>query len=1040
MKPEFHSKTLLGITRSKAKMFEFGVHPDDHIAVPKDPARLFPLALGMLGELAVATSEVALAELNGSDARRAAKFSAQFIDAYRNARFRSEHNDYYSILAGAAFYLSEVPGSAHVLIEGLDNAYPKLGCEGLDALVIWLMRISHGTFLWADAKGSFHDEIVMVTEAVGAYFAEGYDLEKLTTTLDQLRTNVYFSGTARQLLMADLACAIARMKVRHSARYCLPLASGLTVQTWAKALARKGFVRELWPAQRLLGEQGIFAGKSAVVQMPTSAGKTRSVEIIIRSAFLADRTRLAVIVAPFKALCHEIRQHLERSFAGEPVDVNEPSDVLQADFDVDFAANRRAILVATPEKLLYITRQEPELASRMGLVIYDEGHQFDSGIRGVTYELLLTSLKEAIPAEAQVILISAVIGNGEAVSKWLIGKDGQVVSGVTLSPTTRSVAFSSYLKGAGQLQFVSEENPNQEEFFVPKILTAQALAPIKKEPNASFPRRTEGMDIALSLGSRLVGGGSVAIFCGRKDAVPGLCERALEVFARGIKSMDVSQYSSADEVARLSTLYTAHYGEGSIASRAAQLGICTHHRNVPEGLRVAVEFAMRERLVAFVICTSTLAQGVNLPIRYLLVTSVYQGREPIKARDFQNLMGRVGRSGMFTEGSVIFTDPDIYGLKSTAGDGWRFQGVAKLLRADSVQPCDSSLLSVLKPVTNNKWKKVTILAKAVQLAEAYIEDKTLLAKIAANIVAAHKDKGFELPETKRQLDEKAAIFGAIESFLLANWDENENGLSEEDIGDLAKRTFAYSLASEPEKKELVELFHLLAKHVASKVGERKKRRAFGRSLYGVADSLRIEKWVQENLAALLACDSSTDLLPCVWPILRECIPNGNVRKAEPEKVLRDLAVGWIDGKVYHQLLATAVKGELIFKTPKQSRKVTLDRVIDICESGLAYDGALCVSALIEVVGLIAPDEQDLAKHLAVLQKRLRYGLSQRRMIRIFEAGFTDRVIAMKLSAALDELGAAGGVETMMQENEPAMREILKPFPSYFETVLEGIVS
>lgn len=131
MKPERHSKTLLGVTRSKAKMYEFGVPMGDHIAIQRDPARLFRLALGMLGELAFDTNQVELANLNGDEARSIAKFAAHFIDAYRNGRFREEHSDYYSILAGAAYYLSEVPGSAQVLINRLDNAYPQLACEGL---------------------------------------------------------------------------------------------------------------------------------------------------------------------------------------------------------------------------------------------------------------------------------------------------------------------------------------------------------------------------------------------------------------------------------------------------------------------------------------------------------------------------------------------------------------------------------------------------------------------------------------------------------------------------------------------------------------------------------------------------------------------------------------------------------------------------------------------------------------------------------------------------------------------------------------------
>lgn len=55
-----------------------------------------------------------------------------------------------------------------------------------------------------------------------------------------------------------------------------------------------------------------------------------------------------------------------------------------------------------PEKLYYLLKQYPVLASKIGLLIYDEGHQFDSGTRGVIYELV-SSLKE-LPSNAQVIL------------------------------------------------------------------------------------------------------------------------------------------------------------------------------------------------------------------------------------------------------------------------------------------------------------------------------------------------------------------------------------------------------------------------------------------------------------------------------------------------------------------------------------------------------------------------------------------------------------------------------------------------------------
>lgn len=59
-------------------------------------------------------------------------------------------------------------------------------------------------------------------------------------------------------------------------------------------------------------------------------------------------------------------------------------------------AKQKQIVVLTPEKLLYVLRHSSELVDEIGLVIYDEGHQFDSGQRGVTYELLLTSIKRLL--------------------------------------------------------------------------------------------------------------------------------------------------------------------------------------------------------------------------------------------------------------------------------------------------------------------------------------------------------------------------------------------------------------------------------------------------------------------------------------------------------------------------------------------------------------------------------------------------------------------------------------------------------------------
>jgi hypothetical protein len=137
-----------------------------------------------------------------------------------------------------------------------------------------------------------------------------------------------------------------------------------------------------------------------------------------------------------------------------------------------------------------------------------------------------------------------------------------------------------------------------------------------------------------------------------------------------------------------------HLGAGASATRAAALGIFAHHADTPYGLGLSIEHAMTEGFAKFVICTSTLAQGVNFPLKYLIVTSTRQGGEKILVRDFHNLMGRAGRAGMHTEGSVIFSTPAVFDQRNTYAQKWRWQEAKDLLDAGKSEPCTSSILAI----------------------------------------------------------------------------------------------------------------------------------------------------------------------------------------------------------------------------------------------------------------------------------------------------------------------------------------------------------
>ena len=127
-----------------------------------------------------------------------------------------------------------------------------------------------------------------------------------------------------------------------------------------------------------------------------------------------------------------------------------------------------------------------------------------------------------------------------------------------------------------------------------------------------FPTPEDGSSVGLYLGLKLVSNGSVAVFCGRKDTAVNVCAAAVDLFQRTDDFTKPVESSNLDEVAKLAALFATHIGADAPSTKAAELGIFPHHASVPNGLRLSVEFAMKTSRIRFVVCTSALAQGVNL--------------------------------------------------------------------------------------------------------------------------------------------------------------------------------------------------------------------------------------------------------------------------------------------------------------------------------------------------------------------------------------------------------------------------------------------
>jgi superfamily II DNA/RNA helicase len=1040
MKPEAKSEHLLNITRAKAKMWEYAVPVQYHIDIRESPEKLFPLSIALLGDVA--------AEINrgheNTNSFKALKdslpFAANFFNSFYEARLLEKLSPNLRLLASAAFYLCDLPGNAMVLAQSIRHEDLSAETDGLNTLLLWILRSDIKSQL-EPCDGNFKKYISSLPPQIIIFYQNG-DSTEIEKQVKELRTQTYETGTDEQLLLGDLISAVISQKIKNATIRLLPMYSAVPVDDWLPALQKMSFIKEFWPAQRLLGENDVFRGKSAVVQMPTSAGKTKSIELILRSAFLFQRANLAIIIAPFRALCHEIKDSLKSAFQSEKVGVDMLSDILQNDFENDlsewFGLNvNPQVLVVTPEKLLYVLRYHPELAVTLKIVIFDEGHQFDTGKRGITYELLITSLKRYIPPDAQKVLISAVIPNAVEIAQWLNG-DNIVVQGGKLIPTEKSIGFASWRDTLGQVRYMEKET---DTFFVPSVIESHELQKRGRERTMRiFPKKENGKDIALFLGLKLCRNGGVAIFCGRKDTAVNICKRLVEIVQRGYEINNLAQYSDTTELIALSNLCAENLGENSIETKSARMGVLAHHNNIPHGIRIAVEHAMREGKIRLVVCTSTLAQGVNLPIRYLIVTSFYQGKELIKVRDFNNLIGRAGRTGKHIEGSILFADPEVYDKKTNNNRNWGWKKAKNLLDADQAERIVSSLLEVFEPIHNNQQghQRQVIpseenMGSFVAFVNAYIENR--IQELSSSISKKYNVNGFDFDTVYHQLFEKQQLLESVENFLLAHWDDTTSDY-ENQTEELARQTLAYHLADEKRKMQVIKVFQLLAANIALKIPESTRRKTFGKTLYGIHSSLKIEEWVNVHKHELLLLIDIKDFFEKIWDLFCDIIESSKVKgiftKFDQPDSRKDILFAWLDGKSFVELLNILIQKNIHKIYGTQYHSFAVEDMVDLCENIFSFDGMLVVGAIIEFLNSSENVDQSIKERFQFFQKCLKYGLPTITAVIVYEIGFSDRVLAQKIAGLLNNNESnKDAVISFIRENT-----INISLPSYYQSLYD----
>lgn len=1049
------SKYLLKKTRAKAKMVEYDIPEEQHIFVEKNVEDLFLIAVGAIGNISAAIMR------NTDDrdsfilqSKSELEFASKFFDAYLNSQLDTQSDDYNILLGAVAYFLCDYLGSSKVLANKINTINLDLGAEGIENALSSLLQDTFVNYEIITINDEYKEFLKLIQYDYINFFEKGVypDLK----TINTFRKRIYDHGSDLELLLVDSFCAIYYLKIQYSAINLLPEYTGLERSVLHNVLFANSFIKELWPSQRQLGESGVFNGKSAVIQMPTSSGKTKSISIIIASAFLSGRTKLAVIVAPFRALCREISSDLEKDFIfDKSIHIDELSDILQQEeLSIDrFIENEKIIIIATPEKLIYLLRKRTDLAEQIGLIIFDEGHLFDEPSRGITYELLISTIKGLLKGTAQKILVSAIIPNAVEINDWLNNEQGTVIADNTIKSTQKNIAITDWSYSDrqyyGYLYFINPENPDEEEFYVPRLIPITQINKLNKERNMrKFPdvdfknSKVLHNDTAIYYGLTLCKNGGVVIFCGTKDTANNILKRILDIENRGYDISPLFNYSNQEEVFKICKLIEQNYGKENVYYLAGLKSSFVHHSGISNGIKISIEYAMRKGYINFLICTSTLAQGVNLPIRYLVISNIYQGKDPIRVRDFHNLIGRAGRSGLYTEGSILLTETFVYNNRnnyySTAG--WKWRGYKHFIDSKNSEACSSRILFLIK--SYNVKDEFTISMK--EIISFYYSDNKLFSDKYGKYLEEIRNKYPTLyDEAKSVIEHTLFSLGAIESFLMAYLLDDTWEKCKEKVENVIKHTFAYHLATTEEKVSLLEVIEAAAKYCIENISNTYDRYVCSRSLLSVNKMLLIKDWVEKNVEQVIAADSTDFLLSSLFPIISILLDHKLVRNLEIIDALLDIAILWKNGKSYIEILKFSQKQGYQISERNKLRKLDLDDIIRICDNVISYDSTVILSAISEVVESRIGDSHSVLKFFKQLSSELKYGLIYGASILFYELGFSDRVVAQEIAEHFNAqnkyVTSKSDARKRLKKNMDSIKPILKKYPSVYLDRLIDIV-
>ncbi len=339
----------------------------------------------------------------------------------------------------------------------------------------------------------------------------------------------------------------------------------------------------------------VLEGRSVLVSVPTAAGKSLVAYAALLNGLRSGRKGLYIV--PLRALAAEKYEDLKTVLPEYKVGIS--TGDLSTD---DRALKDNDVVVVTSEKADALLRHGNDFFDEVGVCIADEVHLITDQRRGPTLEIVLAMMKRR---GVQIVALSATVGNAMGIALWL---DAKLVTSDWRPVRLREGVFTK-----GVLDFIDGET---------------------RKPGPGW----EDM-----VGETVAEGGQVLVFTrSRKEAAKNASSFGATL---GISGPAIEPDEDWGEI-------------GKSLTAAMKGGAGFHHAGLGSEMRRIVETAFREGSVKVLFATPTLAAGINLPARRVLVLTTRRfergvGMTDIPVLEIRQMMGRAGRPGLDPHGEAV---------------------------------------------------------------------------------------------------------------------------------------------------------------------------------------------------------------------------------------------------------------------------------------------------------------------------------------------------------------------------------------------------